>query len=57
MKSKVTIRMGAAYHDCTINAPTGVLHFDFRKMSKDDKRVFHREFMNAFRQGYYGNAA
>lgn len=49
-KTNVTIRMGAAYHDVTIKTPGGsVVVFDFRTMSKDEKRVFHREFMNAFR--------
>lgn len=51
MKTSVTIRMGAAYHDCAIKQPKPLptIHFNFRVMSKDEKRVFHREFMNAFR--------
>lgn len=50
MKTNVTIRMGAAYHDVTITQPDGTkVVFDRRAMSKDENRVFHREFMNAFR--------
>ncbi|UGA46837.1 hypothetical protein HU230_0012640 [Bradyrhizobium quebecense] len=50
MKTSVTIRMGAAHHDVTIKKPDGSkVIFDYRTMSKDEKRVFHREFMNAFR--------
>ncbi len=49
-KTRVIIRMGAAYHDVTIRQPDGTkVVFDYRVMSKDEKRVFHREFMNAFR--------
>lgn len=48
--TKVTIRMGAAYHDVTIALPNGdkFVH-DYRVKSKDENRNFHREFMNAFR--------
>ena len=50
MKTNVRIRMGAAYHDVTITKPDGsTVVFDYRTMTKDEKRVFHREFMNAFR--------
>lgn len=49
-KTKVTIRMGAAYNDVTIKNPDGSkVVFDRRVMSKDENRVFHRELMNAFR--------
>jgi hypothetical protein len=49
-KTNVTIRMGAGYHDVTIALPNGAkfVH-DYRTKSKDENRVFHREFMNAFR--------
>jgi hypothetical protein len=50
MKTNVTIRMGAAHHDVTIKKPDGSKYtFDYRVKSKDEKREFHREFMNAFR--------
>lgn len=49
-QTNVTIRMGAAYNDVTIQKPDGTkVVFDRRTMSKDENRVFHREFMNAFR--------
>jgi hypothetical protein len=58
MKNNVTIRMGAAYNDVTVRGPAeaGFLDgkpvvFNRRTMSKDENRVFHREFMNAFRAG------
>lgn len=52
MKSNVIIRMGAAYHDVTVKGSDGKpVRFNMRTMTKDEKRVFHREFMNAFRAG------
>lgn len=52
MKHNVTIRMGAAYNDVTVKGSDGKLVvFDRRKMTKDENRNFHREFMNAFRAG------
>lgn len=42
--------MGAAYNTVTVKAADGTpVVFDRRTMSKDENRVFHREFMNAFR--------
>jgi hypothetical protein len=50
MKNNITIRMGAAYWDVRVRGADGkVVTFDHRKMSKDDKRIFHRELMNAWR--------
>lgn len=50
MKNNVTIRMGAAYNDVTVRGADGKpVVFNRRTMSKDENRVFHREFMNAFR--------
>lgn len=44
------IRMGAAHWDATIPTSEGdVLHFDFRTMSKDERRKFHASFMSAYR--------
>jgi hypothetical protein len=50
MNNNVTIRMGAGYNDVTVRAADGTpVVFNRRTMSKDENRVFHREFMNAFR--------
>jgi hypothetical protein len=44
--------MGAAYNDVTVRGLDGKpVVFNRRTMSKDENRVFHREFMNAFRAG------
>lgn len=49
-KANIIIRMGAAHWDVQVRAPNGnMITFDHRTMSKDEKRVFHRELMNAFR--------
>jgi hypothetical protein len=46
-----TIRMGAAHWDASIPTSEGaVLHFDFRGMTKDERRQFHAAFMSAYRQ-------
>lgn len=44
------IRMGAAQWDATIPTADGDLHFDFRRMSRDDRRKFHAAFMAAYRK-------
>ena len=50
MKNAITIRMGAAYNTVTVRGPDGKpVLFDRNKMTKEENRVFHREFMNAFR--------
>jgi hypothetical protein len=53
MKQTTTIiRMGAANWDVTIPHPeTGLrpLYFDLRRMTKDERRKFHAEFMGAYR--------
>lgn len=49
-KQQTIIRMGAAHWDASIPTSEGeVLHFDFRRMSKDDRRQFHASFMGAYR--------
>lgn len=52
----MTIRMGAAHWDATIrpSAATNVLpiHFDFRKMTRDERRVWYRTFMDSVRAVY-----
>ena len=55
MKNRATIHMGAAYNDVTVRGADGQpVVFDRSTMSKDERRVFHREFMNAFRAGQVG---
>lgn len=50
MKNQVTIRMGSAYNTVTVRGADGQpIVFDRNAMTKDENRVFHREFMNAFR--------
>lgn len=52
MKNNVTIRMGATLNTVTVKGADGQpIVFDRNKMSKDENRNFHREFMNAFRAG------
>lgn len=43
------IRMGAAHWDITVQTEGGPLHFDFRRMSRDERRQFHAAFMGAYR--------
>lgn len=50
MQKPTTIRMGAAHWDVQIPTAEGVLHFDFRRMSRDEKRKFHAAFMAAYRK-------
>lgn len=50
MKNNVTIHMGATINTVTVRGSNGeAITFDRNKMTKDENRVFHREFMNAFR--------
>jgi hypothetical protein len=50
MKNNVTIRLGATINTVTVRGADGEpIVFDRNAMSKDENRVFHREFMNAFR--------
>ena len=52
MKANVTIRMGASHNDVIVKGTDGKpVVFDRNEMSRDENRVFHREFMNAFRAG------
>ena len=52
MKHNVTIHMGATINTVTVRSAEGTpITFDRNKMSKDENRTFHREFMNAFRAG------
>lgn len=45
-----TIRMGAAHYDVTVAAEKGPLHFDLRSMNNDERRHFHKTFMEAYRE-------
>lgn len=50
MKANIIIRMGAPYFDVRVRGADGsYVTFDHRTMSKDEKRNFHRELLNAFR--------
>jgi hypothetical protein len=50
MKQHTVIRMGAAHWDASIPTSEGeVLRFNFRRMSKDERRQFHASFMGAYR--------
>lgn len=50
MKNRATIHLGASVNTVTVRGADGKpILFDRNKMSKDENRVFHREFMNAFR--------
>lgn len=52
MKDRVIIRMGASRHDVTVRGADGKpVTFDLYHMDRDQRRTFHREFMNAYRQG------
>jgi hypothetical protein len=49
MKTNVIIRMGAGNYDVRVRGADGQLvRFDLRAMTKDQRRNFHREFMNAY---------
>ncbi len=49
-KPNIIIRMGAPHWDARVRRPDGsYVNFDFRKMQKKERSVFHRELMNAFR--------
>lgn len=44
MKNTVTIHMGASLHTVTVKDAKGnPVTFDLYRMSKDERRVFHRE--------------
>lgn len=51
MKPNVIIRLGAGNYDVRVRDAAGqFVRFDLRAMTKDQRRNFHREFMNAYRQ-------
>jgi formylmethanofuran dehydrogenase subunit A len=50
MKNHVTIHMGASRFDVTVRGADGQpVTFDLYRMSKEERRNFHREFMKAYR--------
>ena len=50
MNNQVTIRMGAAHNEVIVKGSDGKpIVFDRNEMSRDENRIFHREFLNAFR--------
>ena len=42
--------MGAVEWSASIPTSKGTIYFNFRKMTKDERREFHREFMSAYRK-------
>jgi hypothetical protein len=51
VKANVIVRLGAANYDVRVRGADGALvRFDLRAMDKNQRRNFHREFMNAYRQ-------
>jgi hypothetical protein len=51
MKNRVTIHMGASRFDVILRNVDGKpITFDLNHMSKDDRRVFHKAFMKAYRE-------
>lgn len=52
MTERVIIHMGASRHDVTVRGADGQpVTFDLYHMTKEERRNFHREFMNAWRAG------
>ena len=49
-QATTTIRMGATAWSVTIDTASGPLVFDFRRMTKDERRDFHAKFMAAYRK-------
>lgn len=50
MKNRVTIHMGASRFDVTVRDAAGQpVKFDLYRMSKDERKQFHKEFMKAWR--------
>lgn len=49
MKANVIIRMGAPAWTATVMHNGKPVVFDYRKMTRDERAAFHREFMNAYR--------
>jgi len=50
MKNNVTIHMGASRFDVIVRGADGQpVVFDLYRMSKDQRREFHRTFMKAYR--------
>jgi hypothetical protein len=45
----IIIRMGAAHWDMTVPTDHGPVQYNFQKMTKDERRKFHSEFMSAYR--------
>lgn len=49
-KFNVLIHMGASKFDVTVKGADGKpVTFDLHGMTKDQRKVFHREFMKAYR--------
>lgn len=50
MKNRVIIHMGASRFDVKVRGADGKpVTFDLYRMSKDERKQFHKEFMKAWR--------
>lgn len=49
-KHNVVIRMGAPYFDARVRHGDKIIHFDLRKMHKNDLRKFHLQLVRSFRE-------
>lgn len=50
MAHSVTIRMGAAHWDATVQAGGQPVNFNFRKMTRDERRKWYGVFMASVRK-------
>jgi hypothetical protein len=50
MENRTVIKMGAAEWSASIPTRKATLYFDFRNMTREERREFHREFMSAYRK-------
>lgn len=48
--TNVIIRMGAAHWDVRLRHGGEIVSFDMRRMSKEGRRTFTKEFVKAFRE-------
>ena len=48
-KHTTVVRMSAAAWTATVTTQAKTLHFDLRRMTKDERRAFHASFMAAYR--------
>lgn len=51
----LTIRMGAAHWDATVHRADGDYRYDFREMSREERRQWHGQLMTGARRIYGEN--